>query len=98
MQYEEFEKKLISKLLKNDKKCVNVIEDNAKAVDNYLKNKEKPIHIKGLVSKLNDIIISELNKFKYIEKVLKHELFTEVLEEFRESDILELLKIIKETL
>ncbi|ORX80197.1 ankyrin [Anaeromyces robustus] len=88
MQYEEFEKKLISKLLKNDKKCINIIEDNAKAVNNYLKNEEKPIHIKSLVSKLNDIIINELNKFKYIEKVLKHELFTEILKEFRESNIL----------
>jgi len=91
MQYEEFEKNFISisKSLTNDKEYNNFIEENAKkAITNYLKNKEKPIHIKGLVSKLNDLIITDLIKFKYIEKILRHELFTEVLKEFRQSDVL----------
>lgn len=93
MKYEDFEKKLISQLLKDKKKCIDLINDNEKIVVNHLKNTEKPLYIKGLVNKLNDIISENLKSFKLTEKVLRHELFDDVLTEFRKSDVL--LKAIK---
>jgi len=88
MQYADFENKLISELLKDKKKCIDTINDNKKVVEEYLKNAEKPFHVVEIVKKFNDIIIENLKKFKYIEKVLRHELFTRVFEEFRKSDVL----------
>ncbi|OUM61411.1 hypothetical protein PIROE2DRAFT_12562 [Piromyces sp. E2] len=64
MQYKEFETKLLSYILKDNKK-------------------------KLLVEKLNNIIVEELKKkFKLVEKVLNHILFTEVFREYRKSDVL----------
>jgi len=88
MHYFDFEKKLVSEILKDKKKCIDTINDNKDLVIQYLRDTEKPAHITDLVNKFNDMIIEKLKNYKLIEKVLKHELFVKVLEEFRESDVL----------
>jgi len=88
MHYFDFEKKLISEILKDKKKSIETINDNKDVVIRYLRDTEKPAFITDLVNKFNDMIIGKLKNYKLIEKVLKHELFIKVLEEFRESDIL----------
>ncbi|ORX38763.1 ankyrin [Anaeromyces robustus] len=89
MEYEKFEEKIVSYILKDKKKCIDFISDNQKFVNNYLKYSEKPIYIQRLVNKINDTIVEKnLKKFKLVEKVLRHELFSDVLSEFRKSDVL----------
>lgn len=88
MDYIDIEKKFISEILKDKKKCIDTINENKDVIIKYLRGTEKPIYITELVNKLNDIIVNKLKKFKIIEKVLKHELFIKVLEEFRKSDVL----------
>ncbi|ORX72545.1 ankyrin [Anaeromyces robustus] len=94
MEYQEFEKKLISDLLKNNKKCYDKINDNKLIVEKYLQNTEKPFYIEEIVKKFNNIIINDLKKFSLIQDVLNHELFKDVLAEFRKSDVL--IRAIKE--
>eukprot|EP00833_Pecoramyces_ruminatium_P000686 jgi/Orpsp1_1/1174718/evm.model.c7180000051124.1 len=88
MQFEELEKKILSNLLKNKKKCINKIEDNRKVVQEYLNDEKKQNYIKGFVNKLNDIIVEDLKKFTLVEEVLRHELLINVLAEFKRSDVL----------
>jgi len=87
MNYEELENEILTKLNNNDKSCLDTIESNNKAVLTYLKDTEKPIRIREFINKLNLLILSK-KEFKLFEKVLKHDLFTKVLYEFRNSDIL----------
>jgi len=87
MEYNEFEKKLLSQLKNDDKECVNTVIQNEKLIQNYLQNTEKPVHIKSLVDGINDIISNKYVKFTFIEEVLKMESMRDVLAEFRESDV-----------
>jgi len=83
MEYSEFEKILLSQLKQNDKGCINYIECQINPVAIT-----KPVHIKYFLNNLNDIILNNKDSFNLIEMVLKHNLFNDVLAEFRESDIL----------
>jgi len=87
MNYEEFEDTILAKLNNDNKSCLDTIENYKKVIYNYLKDTEKPIHIKEFVDKLNIIVIKKKN-FDLIENVLKHDLFSKVLNEFRHSNIL----------
>jgi len=88
MEYNEFEKTLLSQLKNNDDECIKNIENNKKLIQLNLQNREKPIHIHSFLNHLNDIILDNKKSFKLIEKVLKHELFNSVLSEFKESNIM----------
>jgi len=90
MEYEKFENELLSYLIDDNKKkkCIDLIENNKNVIQIYLNEAEKPFHLENLIKKLNEIIIEKLKKFKLIEKVLRHDLFTKVLSEFRESNVL----------
>jgi len=88
MDYNKFEEKILSQIKKDKSKCIQTIENNEKLVKEYLTKTEKSNIIKEFVLKLNEIIAVNLKKFKLVEKVLKHSLFTDVLEEFRNSTAL----------
>jgi len=67
---------------------MTTIDENQKLVENYLNGKDD-IYIKKFVNDINKVIIEPtINKYKLFESVLKHELFTKVLAEFRKSDVL----------
>ena len=87
MEYEEFEKKLLSFLKNNNIECLNLIDDNEKLIQLKLQNNENPVYIKRLINNLNDIIL-QLQQFNLIEKILNHNLLPDVLIEFQQSDIL----------
>jgi len=87
MEYSEFEKILLSQIKNKNEDCIQTIESNQKLIQLYFQNNEKPYHIEHFVNNLNDIILSNNDSFKLIEKVLKHKLFDEVLNYFKYSEI-----------
>jgi len=87
-EFETFEKELLKQLRKDNKKCLKVIEKNSKLVEKYL-NGDDVTTIKKFVNDFNNVVLDrEVKKYKYFEAVLKHNLFTKVLAQFRESDVL----------
>eukprot|EP00833_Pecoramyces_ruminatium_P004181 jgi/Orpsp1_1/1178213/evm.model.c7180000064451.1 len=87
-EFENFEKELLKQLRKDSKKCLKVIEKNSKLVENYL-NGDDLTTIKKFVNDFNDVVLDrEVKKYKLFEAVLNHNLFTKVLAQFRESDVL----------
>ncbi|OUM64287.1 hypothetical protein PIROE2DRAFT_60748 [Piromyces sp. E2] len=87
MNFEEFEGKILSEIRNNDNQCLGTIENNKKLISECFSNTEKPIRIKDFVNKLNDLILN-IKDFNLIEKVLNHDLFVNVLNEFRNSEVL----------
>jgi len=57
MDYDKFEKKLISEILSEKKKCIETINKNEKIVQAFLKDPENPDHIRGIVIKFKNIIL-----------------------------------------
>jgi len=76
------ENEIINDLKNSSKNCINTIENNKKLI---LGNQT---FAKDFVQKLNNALLSGLNDYPLIDKVLNHDYFTEVLSEFRESNIL----------
>jgi len=87
MEYEELEKKLIFQIINNDSNCMNTIENNKNVIQNYFSN-EKLGYIKRFISKLNNIILNEIDDYSLVEKILYHKLFTTVFEYFKQSTVL----------
>jgi len=87
-ELETFEKELFDKLKKGSKKSLKIIENNEKLVDNYLNGSNTKAIIK-FVNDFNDVVLDRsIKKYKLFEAVLNHKLFTKVLAQFRESDVL----------
>jgi len=85
MAFTDFEKKFLLYLKENDqKKCISLIEDNEKLIQSYSQDSS---YSNELINNINTVILEDLKKYKLIEKVLRYESFTNVLEKFRESDI-----------
>eukprot|EP00833_Pecoramyces_ruminatium_P008039 jgi/Orpsp1_1/1182071/evm.model.c7180000079754.1 len=87
MDFEQFEVEFLSRLEKNDKKCIEIIEKNEKLIIENFINSPDMVLIQNFIFKLEEVVLI-LKKFKLIEKALKHNLFKVVLKQFRESDIL----------
>jgi len=86
--FETFEKELFEKLRKNSKKSLKIIDKNEKLIDNYF-NGSNPTYVKKFVNDFNDVVLDKkVKKYDIFESVLKHKLFTNVLAQFRESDVL----------
>lgn len=85
MGYEEVEKTILKHLTNDDEKCLSVIENNKKIISESFMN---PDIVKNFVKLINNVIVENIKKYSLVEKVLKHELFTNVLTEFRKSNIL----------
>jgi len=69
MEYSEFEKILLSQIKNKNEDCIQTIESNQKLIQLYFQNNEKPYHIEHFVNNLNDIILSNNDSFKLIEKM-----------------------------
>jgi len=80
-------KKILYEIINNKNQCLNTIENNKKLISIYLNDSEIENKTKKFVNKINDVILN-LKNFNLIEKVLNHELFTNILKEFHNSDIL----------
>jgi len=86
--YESFETEFFYNLQNDTKKCLKTIDKYSKVVENYL-NGENLVYTKNFLNNFNDIIVKPNNyKFKSYKEILNHKLFTSVLAEFRESDVL----------
>jgi len=89
MEFTEFEKKLLTYLKdNNDKECIDLIENNKKLIQAYLQDSQDSGYSKELINNINTVILVDLKQYKLVEKVLKHEDFSNILEKFRESDII----------
>jgi len=89
MDFQKFQRQLLTEIVNDSKDCFNTIEDNKELIEHYLyDNTDAPVYVTSLVQNINDIVIFDLKKFKTLEKVLKHTSFQKVLGEFRESDVL----------
>jgi len=88
MSLEQFQNELLCALIKNDKKCTTIINNNLNIINNYFVSNEKsPFIVKDFVKRLNETILN-LKKYKEAQNVLTHPEFKVVLDEFRKSDIL----------
>jgi len=86
--YQNFETELLVQLKNENKKYLKTIEDNSKLVEYYLNSKDLT-HVKQFVKSFNNTVLDpNIKKYKYFEAVLNDKLFTTVLAEFRESDVL----------
>jgi len=90
MNYESFEAEFLKELRGKNKKCLNILNENKKLIEEYLGEKGNPKTVHHMVENINDIIISETKEKNYslYEKVLKHEAFTNVYSVFKDSNIL----------
>eukprot|EP00833_Pecoramyces_ruminatium_P006687 jgi/Orpsp1_1/1180719/evm.model.c7180000074419.1 len=84
-----FEKEFFKQLKKNDEnKCINTIDNNSKLIESYL-NSDNPTEVKKFVNAFNDVVLNrKVKTYELFETVLKHNLFTDVYKQFRESDVL----------
>jgi len=87
MNFGNFEKQFLWELKNNNNHCLKTLENNEKLILDKLKDCEKPIILKEFVNKLNNDILNVIN-FDLYEKVLNHRLFIDVLNEFKNSDVL----------
>eukprot|EP00833_Pecoramyces_ruminatium_P002338 jgi/Orpsp1_1/1176370/evm.model.c7180000057355.1 len=87
MDFEQFEIEFLSLLEKNDKKCIDVIEQNEKLIIENIINSQDIVLIQNFIFKLEEVVLI-LKKFKLIEKALNHNLFKVILAHFKKSDIL----------
>jgi len=86
--FETFEKDLFEKLRKNSKGYLKIIEENEKLIDNYLNGNDQS-YVQQFVNNFNDVVLDrKIKKYKLFEAVLNHKLFTNVLAQFRQSDVL----------
>lgn len=86
--YENFKNLLFLQLRANSNDYIKTIEDNKKIIENYL-NCNDTTDVGNFVKDFNDVILEpQITKYKIFESVLKHKLFTKVLANFKESDIL----------
>lgn len=88
MDFINFQYIFLSNLKKQKrKKCINLINNHETLIKLNLGTSSE--NIKAFVNELNAIIIqNKVCSFKLYENILLHELFTNVLSEFRKSDIL----------
>jgi len=90
--YPEVEENLLLQIEDNKKEnCIQIIEKYEKTIKKHFDDdsKKKEI-IKDFVNKLNDILVKVYYSYNFaaVESVLNNELFSEILSEFIESDIL----------
>jgi len=87
-EYEKFSSELLNKLKEQNKNAVKTIDNNKNIVEQCLHGSSSD-YLKTFVNDFNNVILSEkIKKFKIFEKVLKHNLFVDVLAEFKKSDVL----------
>jgi len=86
MSLENFETELLNYLKTNNANCIQYINNNKKLIDEYY-NSNNNLKATYFVCKLNTVIL-ELSSYKLIDKVLSHPLFSGILNEFRQSDIM----------
>jgi len=86
--FEVFENTFFAQLKSNNKECLKTILKENKIVEYYL-NKKNISYIKKFVNDFNEIVLDpNTKKYKLCESVLKRNSFSDVLDEFRESDVL----------
>jgi len=86
MSLQYFEAEFLNLLMNDDLKCIQVIENNSKLIDEHY-NATDSLKATIFVAKLNSVVL-ELSNYKLLEKVLYHPLFAGILAEFRQSDIM----------
>jgi len=90
--YPEVEENLLLQIEDNKKEnCTQIIEKYEKTIKKHFDDdSEKKERIKDFVNKLNDILVKVYYSYNFsaVESVLNNELFSEILSEFIESDIL----------
>jgi len=86
--FNKFEELLFDLKTKNKKNIINNINKNRQSIQAYLGANGELKTIEYFVYLIKNIILSTENNFKIIKKVLNHEVFKNVLEVFRNSDIL----------
>ena len=87
MNFEVFETKFLLNLNNESKNCFSLIDENGKIIEEYLGEKGDKKIIDKFVSKINVVVLAKKN-FSFIKKVLEHPALTNVLYNFRNSDIL----------
>ncbi|ORX47094.1 hypothetical protein BCR36DRAFT_584907 [Piromyces finnis] len=88
MDVENFISKFITYLKKNDKKCIELLENNEKFVNsNFVYNTDTKI-INKFVEELNDAILNAKQKYKLFEIVLKNPSLKKIYSAFKKSNIL----------
>jgi len=85
MDYVNFESQLLSDL-SNNQNCTNLINQNEPLIENNLGVNGHSTE--SFVKKLNDLILNNINDYKQIQYILQLPVFDNVLNVFRESDIL----------
>ncbi len=87
-EFENFSALLLKQLEKGENKAISTIEKNNKLIEQYL-NDSNSEYLKKFINDINTLISEgKVGKFKIFEKALKHKLFTNVLAEFKNSDVL----------
>jgi len=87
-EFEAFSALLLKQFETENKKALNTIDKNSKLILQYL-NDSNSEHLKKFVNELTTLIVEgKIGKYKIFEKALKHKLFTHVLTEFKNSDVL----------
>jgi len=87
-ELDSFTNFLLKQLEVEDKKAISTVDDHKEVIEQYLSDTNSE-YLKKFVNDINTIIVEgKIKKFKIFEKVLNHLLFTSVLTEFRNSDVL----------
>jgi len=89
-EFESFKNVLFTNLKKENSKALEIIDENEKLIKFYLNGDDQAL-IKKFVTDFNNVILDKnvkYDNYKLFESVLNHRLFTKVLNQFRESDIL----------
>jgi len=89
MDFDCFVKEFIINLINDDKKCIEILENNKKLIEAELSKDSNPKSVNRFVAEINNTIIqNKKRKFKLHEEILKHDELKYVYCVFRKSDVL----------
>jgi len=88
MEFNEFKTEFFINLKTINKNCLNLIEGHKTLVQSNLVDNVTLETLNIFVEEINNAILQTKRKFNVFEKILKHETFVKVLEEWKKSNIL----------
>lgn len=88
MNFDKFIDEILLNLKTNNEDCINKIEKNESLIKKYFIGNKNNTNVNEFLKKINNIILQKEKNFSIIEKILKHDFFTQVYHEFKNSEIL----------
>lgn len=87
-EFESFSALFFEQLKVQAKEIIKTIDNNSKVIEYYLMDPKSDL-MKEFIHNFNNVVVeTKVKNYKLFKKVLQHNLFIQVLNSFRNSDVL----------